>query len=114
VHGALHTRQWLRKPDRLALVDFDRCAMGDAELDIATFLAEWDYESVPIGERVKSAFMAHINGKNVARIAFYRAHKHLSKAFKASRALKTGAQAKVQRNLQRLRWVLAQAPELGR
>lgn len=109
IHGALHTHQWLTGNAGLALVDFDRCSMGDAELDIATFLAQWDYEAARLGEPVNCAFMANIHSVDRVRTAFYRAHKHLAKACKASRSIHASAQARVQRNLQRLLWVLAEA-----
>ncbi|HST67911.1 MAG TPA: phosphotransferase, partial [Mycobacteriales bacterium] len=54
VHGAPHMHQWLVDGDgRLGLVDFDRYARGEPELDIATFLVELETESpraVPMPE----------------------------------------------------------------
>lgn len=113
IHGALHSHQWLFSPEGLALVDFDRCSMGDAELDVATFLAEWDYEPAAIGEPVKGAFMSRLSGLDPVRLGFYRAHKHLAKAYKASRSVHPSAVDKVRRNLQRLLWVLADARRIS-
>ena len=39
VHGAPHQHQWLADGQRLGLIDFDRFALGDPELDLAVTLA---------------------------------------------------------------------------
>jgi hypothetical protein len=44
IHGAPHPGQWLQAGDRLGLVDFDRFALGDPELDVAVLLAEIEDE----------------------------------------------------------------------
>jgi thiamine kinase-like enzyme len=101
IHGSLHSHQWLLSNDGLALVDFDRAAMGHAELDIATFLAEWDYEPGTLSRVVKQSFMAAISGADESLINFYRAHKHVSKAFKATKASDgAAARIKCRRNLE--------------
>jgi hypothetical protein len=45
IHGAPHPAQWLAVGDGLGLVDFDRFALGDPELDLAVLLAEIEDES---------------------------------------------------------------------
>ncbi len=45
IHGSPHEHQWLVDgTGRLGLVDFDRWARGDPELDAATFLGELSFE----------------------------------------------------------------------
>ncbi len=108
VHGSLHSHQWLVNGDRLALVDFDRAAMGHAELDVATFLTEWDYEPGALGWAVGRAFAGVFSGCDDDRLAFYRAHKHLAKAFKASKGVHAErAAGKCARNLEKARRLVA-------
>ena len=46
IHGAPHPHQWLLDVDGgLGLVDFDGFAFGPPELDVATFVAEMEYEN---------------------------------------------------------------------
>ena len=100
IHGSLHSHQWLLHEKQLGLIDFDRAAMGHPENDIGTFLAEWDFEKSRLGEYVKSKFSATLNGYDERLIAFYRAHKHLAEAFKASkRPNESEATARIHRNL---------------
>ena len=102
VHGSLHSHQWLSYQGRLALVDFDRAAMGHPELDVATFLAEFDYESPAIASAVNPWFVAGIESLDARTLLFYRGHKHLAKAFKASKATDFDtASSKTRRNLNR-------------
>jgi aminoglycoside phosphotransferase (APT) family kinase protein len=102
VHGSLHSHQWLRNDQQLALVDFDRAAMGHAELDIATFLAELDYESSHIGTMINREFLAQFDDHDPAILLFYRVHKHVAKAFKASKSARHSvARRKTGRNLMR-------------
>lgn len=108
IHGSLHSHQWLRDGDQLALVDFDRAAMGHRELDIATFLAEFDYESPALGVAVNRVFLAGFDEYDSSALTYYRAHKHLGKAFKASKSSQTNtALAKTRRNLCRALQILA-------
>ena len=109
IHGSLHSHQWLRDDNQLALVDFDRAAMGYAELDIATFLAEFDYESPAFGTSVNRLFLAEFDQYDSSTLNYFRAHKHLAKAFKASRIPQpTTARRKTQRNLGRALQLLAE------
>jgi aminoglycoside phosphotransferase (APT) family kinase protein len=107
-HGSLHSHQWLNDDGRLVLVDFDRAAMGHPELDIATFLAEFDYEAPTIAAKVNPAFLSQFRGHDPQTLLFYRAHKHLSKVYKASRQAQPElARHKVHRNLGRTALLLA-------
>lgn len=105
VHGSLHGHQWLLNGRSLALVDFDRASMGHAELDVATFLAQWDFEPGQVADIVKSTFLKAYAGAggpplNPQLLAYYRAHKHLSKAYKASKSTRLDESlVKVTRNL---------------
>jgi len=102
IHGSLYSHQWLRDGKDLALVDFDRAAMGYRELDMATFLAEFDYEPPTFGPAVKRTFLAGFDDYDSSALAFFRAHKHLAKAFKAAKVTQASAAlAKTRRNLGR-------------
>ena len=65
VHGAPHMHQWLADQDgRLGLVDLDRYALGEPELDLATFLVELESESdrvAPMAE-LKRAAVTRLRG----------------------------------------------------
>ena len=112
VHGSLHGHQWLRDHGRLALVDFDRACMGDPELDVATFLAQWDFESGATPDAVKSEFTRSYESASAIELdpnllAFYRAHKHLSKAYKACKSIDGRSRKKsLHRRLSSLKAVL--------
>jgi len=117
IHGAPHAHQWLDSGERLGLVDFDRISYGDPELDVATFVAEMDFEdrrAVPVDE-INNAFVAgyeDVYGSlNPVLITAYRCHKHLAKALKAARSVRTDAMTKALRNLQRARAGLQEAIE---
>jgi len=102
IHGSLHSHQWLCSGESLALVDFDRAAMGHPELDFATFLAEWDYEPEAIAIPIQKDFACEMPKVDKELLAFYRAHKHFSKAFKAAKILNVpAAMRKVLRSLDR-------------
>ena len=108
IHGSLHSHQWLYDDGRLVLVDFDRAAMGHPELDIATLLAEFDYEAPDIAAKVNPTFLSQFPGHDPQTLLFYRVHKHLSKAYKASRHAESEVAChKVHRNLGRTARLLA-------
>jgi thiamine kinase-like enzyme len=105
IHGSLHSHQWLVGERNLALVDFDRACMGHVELDIATFLAEWDFEDGSIAESIKEQLLSAYSSSctkplDEKLLTYYRAHKHLSKAYKASKSVVIETrQKKIQRAL---------------
>lgn len=105
IHGAPHVNQWLLDGDRLALVDFDRCAMGNPELDVATFLGELDFEE-ELTTPVASVATAFIDGYESTAgrldstlLAAYRAHKRLAKALRSARALRPDGDARARVHL---------------
>jgi hypothetical protein len=93
-HGAPHAHQWLDGPDGLMLVDFDRFGLGDPELDVATFVAETDFESSRfaclVGEAFRDSFEANwpLNQK---LFNAFRVHKHVAKALRTATALRIDA-----------------------
>ena len=107
IHGSLHAHQWLLHEGRLGLVDFDRISIGEPELDVATFVAELDYAQ-PKGVARSDLIDAFIHGYETINgplkcrsLQFYRAHKHLSKALKAARSIRTDNLQRATRNLHR-------------
>jgi aminoglycoside phosphotransferase (APT) family kinase protein len=105
VHGALHASQWLEDGVGLALLDYDSLALGDPELDAATFLADMDVqnrERVPV-DRLNIAFLAgyeETGGLLDPRLlAAYRANRRLEKALRVARALRPEGDAKAGRRL---------------
>jgi hypothetical protein len=105
VHGALHASQWLENGVGLALLDYDSLALGDPELDAATFLADVDVqnrERVPV-DRLNSAFLAGYEETgdplDPRLLAAYRANRRLEKALRVARALRTDGDAKAGRRL---------------
>ncbi len=105
IHGSLHNHQWLSDEPNVALVDFDRASMGHPELDIATFLAQWDFEPSAHSTGIKRCFIdAYISAcstpVNPEVVCFYRAHKHLSKAYNACKQFgRPGSDARISRRL---------------
>lgn len=107
IHGAPHAHQWLDDGQRLGLIDFDRICLGDPELDVATFVAEVDFEDpglVPV-EALADAFIAGYEQEAgpLCRplMEVYRAHKRLAKALKAARGVRLDAAGRARRNLDR-------------
>lgn len=107
IHGALHAHQWLHDGEQLGLVDFDRFALGDPELDAATFIAELDYENpqrvavTALIEAFLSGYQSIYGPLDKPLLQAYRAHKHLSKALKAARSVRPDGLHLAERNLQR-------------
>lgn len=105
VHGAPHVHQWLLDGDRLGLVDFDRFALGEPELDLATFVAELRSErrlSVGLGD-VGAALCAGYEATGApvdpAVLDWYRAHKLLSKVTRAAWAVRPDGDDRAARHL---------------
>jgi hypothetical protein len=107
IHGAPHAHQWLDDGARLGLVDFDRMAQGDPELDVATFLGELDFETdlaIPV-DRLAREFVAAYESVagplDRGLLAAYRAHKRLAKALRSARALRPDGDVRAWRHLRR-------------
>jgi len=105
IHGAPHPSQWLDDGEVLGLVDFDRAAAGDPELDVATFLAELEAEGdrqAPMeqleGELI-AAYEAAAGPLDAALLRAYRGHKRLAKAHRSARALVPDGDARAARHL---------------
>ena len=105
VHGALHLSQWLDSDVGFALLDYDSLALGDPELDAATFLADLDVENrdrVPV-DRLAAAFVsgfAEAAGRlDLRRLAAYRAHGLLEKALRVARAVRPDGDRKAGRRV---------------
>jgi Phosphotransferase enzyme family len=93
IHGAPHAHQWLDGTDGLMLVDFDRFGCGDPELDVATFVAESDFER-DAGTAVGRAYLSAFSEKwpiNSTLFAAYRTHKHIAKALRVATSIRTDA-----------------------
>jgi hypothetical protein len=94
IHGAPHAHQWLRDGDQLYLVDFDRFGLGDPELEVATFLAEWDFESDSFMAGVGDAYFdgfASVMPLNHRLVGAYRLHKYVAKALRTLTAIRLDA-----------------------
>jgi len=107
IHGAPHAHQWLDSGSRLGLVDFDRFCTGDPELDVATFVAETDFEDtglVPV-ERINEQFVSGYESVygplDWPLVQLYRTHKYLAKALKAARSVSPRGLPKAERHLER-------------
>lgn len=105
IHGAPHPSQWLLSDAGLGLVDFDRMALGDPELDAATFLGELEFEgglAIP-QERLAAQFLVayeSVSGPldhDLLRV--YRAHKRLAKALRLARAFSSDGDVRAARTL---------------
>lgn len=115
IHGAPHMHQWLRTTNKgIGLVDFDRFAMGEPELDVATFIAEMDYENetaVPVAAINRDFVQAYERVAGLLRperVQLYRAHKHIAKAVKAATSLRTDNKLRAIKRLQRANELLAE------
>ena len=95
IHGAPHAHQWLDGPDGLKLVDFDRFGLGDPELDVATFVAEADFEdaanATEVGQAYRNGF-ADSWPLNPSLAHTYRLHKHVAKALRTATAIRLDAE----------------------
>ena len=104
IHGAPHAHQWLDDGENLGLIDFDRVCMGDPELDVATFVAEMDFEDplqVPIQQLIDEFIAGYEStaGKlNIPLMQLYRSQKRFAKALKAARKVGANKFKKANRN----------------
>jgi hypothetical protein len=105
LHGALHTSQWLEDGAAVALLDYDSLALGDPELDVATFLADLDVENrerTPV-DRLAATFLAGYEATagelDLRLLAAYRAERRLEKALRAARAVRPDGDRRAARRL---------------
>jgi hypothetical protein len=95
IHGAPHAHQWLDDGGQFGLLDFDRISMGEPELDVATVLAEMDFENrarVPVAEinrRLLAGYESAGGTLDPELLLAYRAHKRLEKALKTLRTVRS-------------------------
>jgi hypothetical protein len=97
IHGAPHAHQWLEGPEGIALVDFDRVSFGDPELDVATFVAETDFEDAPGARGAADAYAAAFEARwpiNADLLRAYRVHKHVAKALRTVSAIRPDHEAR--------------------
>ena len=109
VHGAPHMHQWLVDGSgRLGLVDFDRYASGEPELDVATSLVELETESpravgmAELAAATETGFRAAGGRLDPDRLALWTAHKRLAKVARTAAALRPDAEARASAHLDRL------------
>lgn len=94
IHGAPHPHQWLIDGGRLGLVDFDGFALGPPELDVATFVAEMEYENpdrIPVADiitRFRRGYESIAGALDDTVLHAYIAHKRLAKAQRNARAVR--------------------------
>ncbi len=106
IHGSPHEHQWLVDGDgHLGLVDFDRWAYGEPELDAATFLGELYFERdicVDIGE-IEAATIEGFRDGGVPLderiLDWYLSHKLLTKVVRTTTALRVDGDARAWRHL---------------
>jgi Phosphotransferase enzyme family len=94
IHGDLDASQWLHDGPRLCLLDFEDFALGDPELDVATFLNELEIreESRAAVRSLSQAFLAGYQSiaapLNRELLGAYLAHKRLFRALSLARSLR--------------------------
>ncbi len=115
IHGAPVAAQWLATSARLGLLDFDRFAAGDAEMDVGVFLADLDFERLP-PETARALETAIVDGWQAKAgpldpeiVEFYRAHRHLDKALKRACAIRADADERAATSFRRSMELLASA-----
>ena len=109
VHGSPHMHQWLQSDDgRLGLVDFDRFALGEPELDLATFLVELESESdrtvamADLEQALAVGFEAAAGRLDETRLAVYAVHKRLAKVARTACGMRPDGAARAERHLDAL------------
>ena len=116
LHGAPHPHQWLTSASGPGLIDFDRLSAGPRELDVATFLAELDFESIKPGRHtaLEAAFIGayeHVSGPlDPAQLCVYRAHKHVAKALRAALSLHPDCEVRARQALASAQSLLEATP----
>jgi hypothetical protein len=94
IHGAPHPDQWLDADPAVGLVDFDRFALGEPEMDAGIFIGDLHAlggTAIPV-EQLASAFLDGCRNDgpvlSEALVRAYRVHHQLAKALRAAQALR--------------------------
>lgn len=107
MHGDMHAEQWLEEGGRFGLVDFDDVALGDPERDAAFFMVQLEAEyglhapTAPVAAAFLAGYESVAGSLDRALLHTYMAHKWLSKALKAARALHPDGDAQAAGHLAR-------------
>jgi aminoglycoside phosphotransferase (APT) family kinase protein len=106
IHGSPHEHQWLHDGEgRLGLVDFDRWALGEPELDAATFLGELHFEHdlgdglTELDEAVSEGYAEGALPLDRRVLHWYLAHKLLAKVVRTTFALRVDGDERASRHL---------------
>lgn len=108
--------KWLDDDGRLGLIDFDRFSLGDPELDITTFQAEVDFESVPaslrddINDAFRAGYESRAGAMDLSLLLAYRVHKRLAKVLRAARAIRPDGDVRAAGHLELVTELLRGAP----
>ncbi len=110
IHGAPHAHQWLDGPDGIGLVDFDRFSLGDPELDVATFVAEADFETDSGARTAAKAYSEAFEANwpvDQNLLNAYRLHKHVAKALRVATSIRLDAETRAIAILESARGMIA-------
>jgi hypothetical protein len=94
LHGAPHPDQWLDTGLEACLIDFDRFAYGDPEMDAGILLADLDALNGPdvAPERLSAGFLEGYRRAGIPLreplIHAYRVHQQLAKALRAAQSIR--------------------------
>lgn len=106
VHGAPRPHAWLIDGSgQLGLVDFDRYALGEPELDLATLLVELENETtrvVPmasIEDALVEGFADAGAPVDIARLALYQVHKRLANVTRTAISMRPDGDERAARRL---------------
>lgn len=113
-HGSAHVHQWLVDDDgALGLIDFDRFALGEPELDIATFAAELDSEgslALPVEDlehALRAGYESVADPLDPERVKLYRTEKRVAKVARTAWAIRADYAESAERHLRSVETDLA-------
>jgi hypothetical protein len=111
IHGSPRPRQWLVDGERLALVDFDRFAWGDPELDVSSFVVAAENERAhDVAAAFVQAYAVEAGTLRPSLLTAYLAQRRLGEAEKAVRALGPDGDLRAERKLEHALRCLTEAP----
>ena len=120
VHGAASPDQWLDDGSTLGLVDFDRFAWSDPELDVAAFLGPLDFERLASGslDDLETALLDGLRRAgfvpDVRRCAAYRVDVGLRKVARTAMALRPDGDERAARHLSAVAEMLRAGEQVSR